>query len=203
MPSPVKAEIAKIIALSVLLVVLLGVGYLLRVDCGESVRGEGGLVVYDDASTVDSVKVALEGHAAPLFYGYDVVTGQRDSINRSVDGVIVLVGGRACIQRQMRTLRRVQSLHEAIGEKVPLQVLMMNDGDAEVIRAQALLFRKALRPTFKMRYTNEMNSLSRTVLSEQLEPVLIISDRTVDKVLHASERTQIVSAVSDLGADSP
>ena len=79
----------------------------------------------------------------------------------------------------------------------------MDDGDAEVIRAQALLFHKALRPTFKLRYTNEMSPLSRIVLSERLEPVLIISDRTVDKVLHASERSRIVSAVSGLVADSP
>ncbi len=159
--------------------------------------------MYDDASTVDSLKVALEGHTAPLLYAYDVVTAQRDSINRSIDGVIVLVGGGTCIQRQMGALRRAQSLQEAIGVNVPIQVLIMDDGDAEVIRAQALLFHKALRPTFKLRYTNEMSPLSRIVLSERLEPVLIISDRTVGKVLHASERSRIVSVVSGLVADSP
>jgi len=41
MPSPVKAEVAKIVALSVLL--LLGVGYLLRMDSGDWLAGEGPL----------------------------------------------------------------------------------------------------------------------------------------------------------------
>ena len=88
------------------------------------------------------------------------------------------------------------------GEEIPVRVLLMTDIDAEAARARTLLFRKAIRPTFELWYTNDVNPLSRAILSGQLEPVLVISDRTVNSVFHAVEHNRIMRTVSDLLAAS-
>ena len=52
----------------------------------------------------------------------------------------------------------------------------MTDLDAEATRARTVLLRKAIRPTFALRYTNDVDPVSYTFPSGQLEPVLVISD---------------------------
>ena len=51
MPSPIKSETLKVLAL--------GISYLSLVDTAEPAQSNGGLSFYADASTVDSLKLVL------------------------------------------------------------------------------------------------------------------------------------------------
>ena len=188
MSSSIKSETVKVLALALLLA--LGVGYLSLVDTAEPARSNGVLSMYADASTVDSLKLALEGRAVPALNANSIVKGQRDSMNLAAVGLIIPIPGNACIQRQVGALKRIQALHDAIGEDVPVQVLLMTDFDIEATRMRTLLLRKALRPTYELWYTNDVNPLSRTILSGQLEPVLVISDHTVNSVRQLKSEVQ-------------
>ena len=115
MPQLEKAETGKIIALLVLL--LIGV----RIPVTHSwqqwtdaMRTQEAFAGYDDPSAVDSLNGVLEGHLTPLLFAHYLVTGQRDSIDLSIDGLFVMLPGGGCIGRQVEMLRRVQSVHEAI-----------------------------------------------------------------------------------------
>ncbi len=196
MSSSIKSEIVKVLALA--LPLALGIGYLSLVDTAEPARSNGVLSMYADASTVDSLKLVLEGRAVPALNANNILKGQRDSINVAAVGLIIPIPGNACIQRQVGALKRIQALHDAIGEDVPVQVLLMTDFGIEATRMQTLLLRKALRPTYELWYTNDVNPLSRTILQGQLEPVLVISDQTVNSVFHAVEHNRVVHTVSEL-----
>ena len=200
MSSPLKSEVVKVLALAILLG--LGVGYLSLTDSGEPTRSDGVFSIYADASTVDSLMMALEGRVVPVLNAHRAVTEQRDSINIADVGLIIPISGNACIQSHVGALKRAQALHDAIGEEIPVRVLLMTDIDAEATRARTLLSRKAIRPTFELWYTNDVNPLSRAILSGQLEPVLVISDHTVNSVFHAVEHNRIMRTVSDLLAAS-
>ncbi len=60
-----------------------------------------------------------------------------------------------------------------------------------------LLLRKALRPTYELWYTSGVNPLSRSIVSGQLEPVLAVSDHTVNSVFHTVQHNRVVHTVSE------
>ena len=107
------------------LLLALGFGYLPLVDTAEPARSNGALSMYADTSTIDSLKLALEGRAVPALNANSIVKGQRDSINLAAIGLIIPTPGNACIQRQVGALKRLQALHDAIREDVPVQVFLL------------------------------------------------------------------------------
>ncbi len=182
MRSPIQSEIVKVLALTVLLA--LGVGYLALVENETPAPPDDALHIYADVSSLDSLKLALEGRAMPTLDARRAVTGQLESMNTAEVSLIIPIPGNSCTQNHVGALKRVQALHRAIGEEIPVRVVMMTEVDAEAARMQALLYRKAVRPTFELWYANNEALLSRTVLSERLEPVLVVSHDTVKSVLH-------------------
>ncbi len=198
MSTPIKAEILKIGALAVLLV--FGIGYLLNMG---DVRPEGPVAALSpeiDVSTLDSLRSVLEEHTLPNFRAHNVATDQQDNISTTGTGLIILIAGTTCVQRQAEILRKVQVLHDTIGENVLLRALIVTDLDADATRMQALLYRKAIRPTFQLWYTNDVNPLLQTVLSRHLEPILLVDNHMVRNVFHIGQRNRIVRAVSQLSA---
>ena len=198
MSSPIKAELLKIGALVVLLV--FGVGYLLNIGKTGSADPGGVISPETDVSTLDSLRLVLEEHTLPNFRAYNVVTDQQENISTTGPRLIILVAGTTCAQRQVDVLRRIQMLHDTIGEDVPVRALIVTDLDAGTTRMRALLYRKAIRPTFQLWYTNDVNPLLQTVLSKHLEPVLLVDNHAVRNVFHIGQRNRIIHAVSQLSA---
>ena len=87
-------------------------------------------------------------------------------------GLIIQIAGVTCVEKQIGALKRIQVLHDTIGEEIPIQVFLMTHSDTEGTIMRTLLLRKALCPTYELWYTNAVNPLSSTILSGQLEPVL-------------------------------
>ncbi len=159
--------------------------------------------MYADASTVDSLRRALEGRTVPALHAHSAVTDQRSNIDMAAVGLIIPLAVNTCAQKQIEALKRLQALQDAISEEVPVHVVLVTDIDAETTRMRTLLLRKAIRPTFELWHTNESHPLYRAVLSEQLAPVLVVSDNMVSSVFHTVEHKRIVSTVSSLLATSP
>ena len=199
MSSCIKAEILKIGTLAVLLV--LGIGYLSNMgDAGSVDPAVSALSPEADVSTLDSLRSILEEHALPNFSAHNVVTAQQENISTTGPGLIILVAGTACVQRQVDVIRKIQMLHDTIGEDISVRALIVTDLDAEITRMQTLLFRKAIRPTFQLWYTNDVDPLLQTVLSKRLEPILLVDNHIVRNVFHIGQRNHIVRAVSQLSA---
>ena len=196
MPSPIKSETLKVLTLALLL--SLCISYLSLVDTAEPAGSNEGFSLYADASTIDPLKPVLEGHAVPTLKAHSIAKGQRDSINGAAVGLIIPIAGNTCVNKQIDALERIQVLHDTIGEEIPVQVFLMTRSDTESTRTRTLLLRKALRPTYELSYTNDMDPLSSTILSGHLEPVLVISDDTVNSVYHLVEHKRIVQTVSEL-----
>lgn len=194
MSPSIKAELLKIGVLVVLL--MFGVGYLLSMgDTGST--DPGGLISPEtDVSTLDSLRLVLEEHTLPNFRAHNVVTDQQENIGTTGPGLIILIAGTTCAQRQVDVLRKIQVLHDTIGEDVPVRALIVTDLDAGTTRMRALLYRKAIRPTFQLWYTNDVNPLLQTVLSKYLEPVLLVDNHTVRNVFHIGQRNRIIRAIS-------
>lgn len=201
MSSCIKAEILKIGALAVLLV--LGIGYLSNMGEAGSADPVAALSPETDVSTLDSLRLVLEEHTLPNFRAHNVVTDRQDNISTTGPGLIILIAGTTCVQRQADMLRKVQVLHDTIGGDVPLRALIVTDLDAKTTRMQALLYRKAIRPTFQLWYTNDVNPLLQTVLSKHLEPILLVDNHMVRNVFHIGQRNRIVRAVSQFSAPAP
>lgn len=200
MRSPIRSEIIKVLALTLLLA--LGVGYLTLIDKEAPAPPADVLNIYADARSLDSLKLALEGRVMPTLNARNAVTGQIESMKVAEVSLIIPISGNACTQSHVGALRRVQALHRAVGEKIPVRVVMVTEVDAEAARMQALLYRKAIRPTFELWYASDESLLMRTVSSERLEPVLVVSDGIVNSVLHAVEHNRIEQTVADLLASS-
>ena len=144
--------------------------------------------------------MVLEQHTLPNFRAHNVVTDQQENISTTGPGLIILIAGTTCAQRQVDALRKIQVLHDTIGKDVPVRALIVTDLDAGTTRMRALLYRKAIRPTFQLWYTNDVNPLLQTVLSKYLAPVLLVDNHTVRNVFHIGQRNRIIHAVSQLSA---
>ena len=139
------------------------------------------------------------GQAMPALVAREASTGRQELVSFDSVGVIIPVSGNTCIQKQVSDLRRAEALHEAIGGQVPVRVVLLtNDSNEESVRYKTLLVRKAVRPSFELWYADDASSLTDAVLSEQLEPALLIQSHTIRSIHHAADRSGVVRKIADL-----
>ena len=199
MLSPIRAETIKI----ALLTLLLGLGAMYVTRTGARNALPFDLSLRDSPGDLGILEREFTGQAMPAIVAREASTGRQELVSFDSVGVIIPVAGNTCIQKQVSDLRRAEALHEAIGEQVPIRVVLLtNDSNEEAARYKTLLIRKAVRPGFELWYADGVNSLTDAVLSEQLEPALLIQGHTIRSVFHTADRASIVGAISDLRSES-
>ena len=151
-----------------------------------------------DPGDYQALDTGFTGQTMPTLTAREASSGREEVISFDNRGILILISGYTCIQRQTSAVRQAQTLFDAVRDSVPVRVVILSSDEEAAIRYKVLLLRKPVRPTFEIWYSPGSSALTETVLSEQLYSAFLVQNQTIESVFHASDHSGIIRAVSDL-----